>query len=149
MALHSRPILGGLYYAYVFDDISDIFRITDYTSYCEDASSDGLYPISVEYWPKGELLAQSIESEVVNDLEALGVINSRSEVESVTISSVPAAFPDPSLDNVHSLEGVFEYISGAGLTNLEVTGPLSREGVFFLHEVLKSGYEAIKERNWV
>jgi protoporphyrinogen oxidase len=149
VALHSRPNLGGLYYSYVFDEISDIFRITDYTSYCVDACSDGLYPISVEYWPKVDLDARSVEGVVVHDLQVLGVINSKSEVESVCVSSVPAAFPDPSQDNVHSLEKVFGYIAGAGFANLEVTGPMSKEGVFFLHEVLRSGYETIKSRHWV
>lgn len=149
VALRSRPNIGGLYYAYVFDDISDIFRITDYSSYCEDACSDGLYPISVEYWPRVDLDTRSVEGKVVSDLEVLGVINSSSEVESVNVSDVPAAFPDPSHDNVHSLEKVFGYISETGLTNLEVTGPLSKQGVFFLHEVLKSAYDTIKARNWV
>jgi hypothetical protein len=149
VALHSRPNLGGLYYAYVFDKISDIFRITDYTSYCSDASSDGLYPISVEYWPKVGTQTQSIEHEVLQDLQALGVIGSKSDVQSVCISPVPAAFPDPTLENVHALEKVFGFISGTDLTNLSVTGPLSKPGVFFLHEVLRSGYEEIKRRNWV
>ena len=149
VALHSRPNLGGLYYAYIFDKTSDIFRITDYTSYCADASSDGLYPISVEYWPEGATETQSIEHAVVQDLQALGVISSGSDVQSVCISPVPAAFPDPTLENVHALEKVFAFISGAGLTNLAVTGPLSKQGVFFLHEVLRSGYEEIKQRNWV
>jgi phytoene dehydrogenase-like protein len=149
VALHTRPNLGGLYYAYVFDNISDIFRITDYTSYCADASSDGLYPISVEYWPKVGAQMQSLEEEVLQDLQALGVISARSDVQSVTISSVPAAFPDPTLESVHSLERIFEFISDAGLANLSVTGPLSRQGVFFLHEVLRSGYQEIKQRDWV
>jgi phytoene dehydrogenase-like protein len=149
VALYSRPNLGGLYYAYVFDNISDIFRITDYTSYCADASSDGLYPLSVEYWPKVGAQTKSVEDEVLQDLQTLGVISSRSDVQSVCISSVPAAFPDPTLENVHALERVFSFISGAGLTNLSVTGPLSKQGVFFLHEVLRSGHEEIKRRNWV
>lgn len=149
VALHSRPNLGGLYYAYVFDNTSDIFRITDYTSYCPDASSDGLYPISVEYWPKVGGQTQSVEDEVLKDLQVLGVISSKSDVQSVCISSVPAAFPDPTLENVQALERVFDFISGTGLTNLAVTGALSKRGVFFLHEVLRSGYEEIKRRDWV
>jgi len=51
--------------------------------------------------------------------------------------------PIPSIENLNSLNGLRETISGKGISNLVLTGMLAGKDTFFIPEVLTDAYNKL------
>ena len=78
--LKHYPNMGELYYFYNFDNFSEIFRVTNFTAYCANATNDNRFPICVEYWSKDVLTEDQIRSRTINDLLQMNVIEDSESV---------------------------------------------------------------------
>ncbi len=139
--------LGPLYYLYNFDRSSRIFRVTNYSNYCPDACSNSMIPVCVEYWGSKNMSDSEIERNTRRDLVKLGILDSEDQIIHLELSKNPILFPTPTLKTVDSIRRVNEHISGLQISNLVTTGTLSSPSIFFLHEVLKDGYQKIFRGN--
>ena len=147
--LDKDPKMGGLYYFYNFDEISGIFRVTNYSSYCADAIKNGTFPICVEYWMPKEANEEEIVTEVSNDLIEMGIIGSEAEILFAEVSPQPILFPNPSVEALTSIRNAVAIVDEKKIKNLILVGPLTSKDTFFLHEVLKIGFKKIKEKGWL
>ncbi len=147
--LKHYPKMGELYYFYNFDAASEIFRVTNFSSYCPDASKEGRYPICVEYWSKDPLTEDQITSNTIADLLKMAVISDSESIISAEVSRFPILFPTPSIDAINSLNEASKVLDQNNIENLVLTGALSSKNVFFLHEVLKSGYDSLCRKGWI
>jgi hypothetical protein len=147
--LKHYPKMGELYYFYNFDASSEIFRVTNFTAYCPDASSNNRFPICVEYWSKDVLTEDKIESNTLNDLIKMKVIEDRESVLHAEVSKSPILFPTPSVEAINSINDACDVLAKKKIDNLVLTGALSSKNVFFLHEVLKSGYKSLCTKGWL
>jgi hypothetical protein len=141
--------MGELYYFYNFDVSSEIFRVTNFTAYCPNATKDGRYPICVEYWSKDVLTEDQMKAKTVNDLIAMKVIENSSQILYAEVSNLPILFPTPSVEAVDSINEARNVLDKKSIENLVLTGSLSSKNVFFLHEVLKNGYESLRMKEWL
>jgi hypothetical protein len=141
--------MGQLYYFYNFDKSSDIFRVTNYSAYCPDASTDNRFPVCIEYWAKSDLSDQQIMDQSISDLLRMGIILSKDSVLAAEVSPVPILFPTPSLEAVNSIRDASKLLDRMKIRNLVLIGPLVMKDVFFLHEVLKAGFSLMKEKGWL
>jgi protoporphyrinogen oxidase len=149
LLLKNEPRMGGLYYFYNFDELSNIFRVTNYSAYCSDAAKNGTYPICIEYWTKDDLTDDEIKNTVVLDLVKMQIIASVDEIVFGEISPQPVLFPNPSVEAIDSIRNAIKNLERMNVKNLILIGPLTSNGTFFLHEVLRSGYKLIKEKGWL
>ena len=147
--LNSEPKMGGLYYFYNFDEISGIFRVTNYSSYCSGAIKNGTFPLCIEYWIPKETKEEDIVTEVTNDLIKMRIIDSKSKILFAEVSPQPILFPNPSVEALTSIRNAVAILDKKKIKNLILIGPLTSKDTFFLHEVLKSGYKQIKEKGWL
>ncbi len=149
LTLDCYPNMGELYYFYNFDDYSEIFRVTNFTAYCPDATNYGRYPICVEYWAKDNLTEDQIKTKTIRDLIAMKVIENSGQILYAEVSNLPILFPTPSVEAIDSINEARSALARKRIENLVLTGSLSSKNVFFLHEVLKNGYESLREREWL
>jgi protoporphyrinogen oxidase len=149
LLLKNEPKMGGLYYFYNFDELSNIFRVTNYTAYCIDAAKNGTFPICIEYWAKDNLTDHEIKTAVVRDLVKMEILASEDEILFSEISPQPVLFPNPSVEAVDSIRNAIKNLERINVKNLILIGPLTSDGTFFLHEVLRSGYKSIKAKGWL
>ena len=147
--LNHYPNMGELYYFYNFDPTSEIFRVTNFSSYCPDASSNDRYPICVEYWSKEPLTEEQITKNVVHDLLEMKVIRDTESILSAEVSRFPILFPTPSVEAISSINEASNALAQKNIENLVLSGALSSKNVFFLHEVLKSGYYSLCRKGWL
>jgi oxygen-dependent protoporphyrinogen oxidase len=149
LVLKTKPNMGELYYFYNFDKSSDIFRVTNYSAYCPNVSENSRFPICVEYWSKVELNKEQIRDQTIKDLLRMGIIESDEVVSHAEVSPIPILFPTPSVEAVTSIREASNLVEEKAITNLVLVGPLIKKDVFFLHEILKSGYRLMKEKKWL
>lgn len=149
LLLKNEPKMGGLYYFYNFDELSSIFRVTNYSAYCFDAAKNGIFPICIEYWAKGDLTDHEIKAATVRDLIKMQIVPSEDEILFVEISPQPILFPNPSVEAIESIRNAITLLEKINVKNLILIGPLTSNGTFFLHEVLRSGYKSMKEKGWL
>lgn len=149
VVLNSEPKMGELYYFYNFDKSSDIFRVTNYSAYCPNATDHNRFPICIEYWSKGELSDEEIRDKSLTDLVLMEIIPSRESVSAANVSPIPILFPTPSIEAVTSIKEAIQLIDSKLIPNLTLIGPLVRKDVFFLHEILKDGYSLMKAKGWL
>jgi len=143
LQVRGKVNLGALYYLYNFDRRSRIFRITNYSNYCPDASSNSIIPICVEYWGSENMTDSEIERNTRRDLVRMGIVVSEDQIIHTELGVNPILFPTPTLETIESISRVNELITGTQISNLVTTGTLSSPSVFFLHDVLRDGYEKI------
>jgi hypothetical protein len=149
IVLDRYPNMGELYYFYNFDNFSGIFRVTNYTAYCQDAKKNNRFPICVEYWSKDVLTEDQIRSKTINDLLQMKVIEDSKNVLHAEVSRFPILFPTPSVEAVNSINDATTMLAQKNIKNLVLIGALSSNNVFFLHEVLKSGHESLCRKGWL
>lgn len=149
ISLNSEPKMGDLYYFYNFDEISGIFRVTNYSSYCADAMKNGTFPLCIEYWIHNEMKEEEIITKVIDDLIKMEIIDSTAQILFAEVSPQPILFPNPSVEAMESIRNAVAVLDGKGIKNLILVGPLTSKDSFFLHEVLKSGYKQLKEKGWL
>ncbi len=77
----------------------------------------------------------------------LGILDSEDQILHLELGKNPILFPTPTLKTVDSIRRVNEHISSLQISNLVTTGTLSSPSIFFLHEVLKDGYQKIFRGN--
>jgi protoporphyrinogen oxidase len=149
LLLKNEPKMGDLYYFYNFEELSNIFRVTNYSAYCSDAAKNGTFPICVEYWAKDDLTDHEIKTAVILDLVKMQIIPSADEIVFGEISPQPVLFPNPSVEAIDSIRNAIKNLQRMNVKNLILIGPLTSSETFFLHEVLRSGYKLIKEKGWL
>jgi oxygen-dependent protoporphyrinogen oxidase len=149
IVLNHYPNMGELYYFYNFDNFSDIFRVTNFTAYCANATKDNRFPICVEYWSKDTLTEDQIRSKTINDLLQMKVIENSDSVLYAEVSLLPILFPTPSVEAITSINDARVILAQKKIENLVLMGALSSKSVFFLHEVLKSGHESLCQKGWL
>ena len=141
--------MGELYYFYNFDAFSEIFRVTNFTAYCPDASKNNRFPICVEFWSSDILNDEQIERKTINDLIDMKVIEDKESILHAEVSKLPILFPTPSIEAIDSINNAYNVLAKKEINNLVLTGALSSKNVFFLHEVLKSGYKSLCMKEWL
>jgi protoporphyrinogen oxidase len=145
LVLDQKPNLGDTYYVYVFDQRSNIFRITNYAAYCPDAQRKNRgYPITVEYWSTDDVSDKGILEAVVGDLNRIGVCKSEN-VDYIELSPKSNDFPTPYLDLISSLRQRYDELSRS-VHNIHFLGPFCDGQNFFLHETLVTAYNRINEK---
>jgi hypothetical protein len=77
------------------------------------------------------------------------VIRDSASVLSAEVSRFPILFPTPSVEAISSINEANNAIAQKNIENLVLTGALSSKNVFFLHEVLKSGYYSLCRKGWL
>jgi oxygen-dependent protoporphyrinogen oxidase len=147
--LRHYPNMGDLYYFYNFDISSEIFRVTNFTAYCSDAANGNRFPICVEFWSKGVLTEDQIRSRTIDDLIQMSVIADSESVLYAGVSKLPILFPTPSVEAISSINDAATALAQKKIDNLVLTGALSSKNVFFLHEVLKNGYNSLVKKGWL
>ena len=149
IVLKHYPNMGDLYYFYNFDVISEIFRVTNFTAYCSDAANGDRFPICVEFWSKDVLTEDQIISKTIYDLIKMNVIAGSESISHAEVSKLPILFPTPSVEAIRSIHDARTILAQKKIENLVLTGALSSKNVFFLHEVLKSGYISLFGKGWL
>jgi len=149
LILNHSPNMGDLYYFYNFDVSSEIFRVTNFTAYCPDAANGNRFPICVEFWSKYVLAEDEIRIRTIDDLIKMSVISDSESVLHSEVSKLPILFPTPSVEAIGSINNACIILAQKKIENLVLTGALSSKNVFFLHEVLKSGYISLFGKGWL
>lgn len=144
--LRTYPNSGDLYYFYVFDDKSSIFRVTNYSAYVPDAttSNRGNVPVTVEYWAQDKNSDEEIILVVEKDLVSMGFCTSE-DIASINISNRKNDFPTPDIESLSALRRRYEFLNNLAI-NMTFCGAFSRNDNFFLHENLKHAFFIIKEK---
>ena len=141
-----EPNMPDIYYFYCYDLGFGSFRVTNYSNFCEDASSMGLYPITIEFWPSK--LHHTNTNDISNDfleigvkeLIQFGVIPPESKPVCKYMHDMRLKFPIPSLLNRASNQRISDAIKDLSIDNIHVVGMSSKNDVFLGNEILKQVY---------
>ncbi len=144
LLLRLPPRMGDLHYLYCFDHEYDIFRITNFTAYCDKAPRAGGWPVSVELLMDGLLPdSEKIKLLTLNALKRLKIITSESDVIFSAVEHLNAGWPVPSVNNFQVFAGIRSNIVELGISNLALLGILSEENVFFQRDVLAQAWTKV------
>lgn len=147
--LSQPPLMGELYYCYCYDAGFASFRVTNYGSYCPDASTPGAFPVCVELWPSRlGLSAESISDKecerlAVSELNKMGIIDDSHQVTSVIVGSRGSEFPLPSIENRVGLNEVKARVNALNYSNIIVAGIMAEDGLFFIPDILNDAIPKI------
>lgn len=145
--VRARPALDDLYYAYCGDAGFHSFRVTNYAAYCPEPS--GAFPLTVELLlSEAELAAERERLETLGyaELSRMGMVASepalfaRAEV-------LKYGFTRPSLRNAREMRRVRDAILEAAGPQVSLLGIGSREGLFFMKDVLRETFAFARARS--
>ena len=141
-----NPQSDILYYFYVFDPKSNIFRVTNYSAYVPDAttSNEGKVPVTVEYWTQENFSNEEIAAVVEQDLLSMGFCTSE-DIVSINIPNRKNDFPTPDITSLSALRLRYHILNNLA-NNIAFCGAFSNNDNFFLHENLKHAFFVIKEK---
>lgn len=144
--LFSQPLNAGqLSFIYDYDAGSKIFRIDNYTQYCEGAPRAGGYPVTVESLMYGEFDATTLRTEIIQEMQSVGLLADPTDILFATTEVLDYGFPMLSQRNVQQMNQLREAVQGVGLHNLEVLGVLAKPGLFFESDVLVDTMQVLKK----
>jgi protoporphyrinogen oxidase len=138
--------LKGLYYFYVFDKTSNIFRVTNYNGYCPDAvkANNGLFPLTIEYWTSKKMDSEEILQAAQRDLISMGICNHK-DIVFIEITNKNNEFPTPTKEVMEFIESRYKILNSS-FENLFFCGTFSNSDNFFLHENLKFAFNMVNKR---
>jgi protoporphyrinogen oxidase len=143
------PKMDRLYYFYCFDAGFRVFRVTNYTNYCPQASEGRGYPLCVEMWMRegDDLEPASVVDKSLSELKKFGVIDeSNTVVFSDAYRQTAGGFPLPTVTNVRNVNIIRERVAALNLKNVAPIGVFADKNVFFIKDVLLHMYRvAIEE----
>ena len=137
MIVNKKLNLGELYYLFNFDSSYEIFRVANYSAYCPNSSSDGLYRATVEYWSNSE----SIDIQKVNDeLLRMAIIDEQHKIIFQELAAGPA-FPLQSVKNEECMDDIRKYVHSLALRNVLAFGQSAKKHTFYTPDILRAAFE--------
>lgn len=138
----TRPRLGGVYYAYCYDDGYHTFRVTDPSGYCPAAADEGGWPVAVELWAD-DFAGLDPEALAVDELRRLGVIDG----DAAPLAAghyVGPPVPRFTLASMAALKTVEAAAESLGLANLDRVGVAPQAGRFFFPDIAAHAIETCR-----
>ncbi|HEB61692.1 MAG TPA: hypothetical protein ENI82_00935 [Bacteroidetes bacterium] len=144
--IDQKLTIGDMSYIYNYDKNFQIFRIDNYSSYCENAKRNGFYPISVEMLVKdGDMCEESINKVALQELESFGVLEKNTKIGFSKTEILEYGFPFLSKNNIEIFDNTRNAISKLNIKNLTLIGVLANKDLFFESDIKKDLYYKIKE----
>lgn len=142
--------MDDLHSFFCYDELDlNIYRVTNYANYCEDAKRNELYPLSVEVFfdELGSLDKTEIGELAIAALIKMGVLERTDDVKFIATEFLATGFPKPTNKNVSGMNELRSRIESKQIENLLLCGILSQENLFFMTDVIKRTYDLCKGVN--
>ena len=144
--LIDKPLTcGELSFIYSYDKGSKVFRIDNYSNYCEGAKKDGLYRIGIESVEFGEIDEKKLQTKLIAELIEYNIMSVDTKISFIKTEILENGFPLLTQNNVHVNNDLRENISQLNIRNLTNVGILSEEGLFFESDVIQDTYFKMRE----
>jgi len=144
--------MDDLHSFFCYDDLGlNIYRVTNYTNYCEDARRNGLYPLSVEIFfdEFGSHDKHFIGEQTIEALIKIGVVSHKRQVRFVETEFLATGFPMPTVKNVSGMNEIRSRVEHRRIENLSLNGILSQEKLFYMTDIIKRTYELCKNSEFI
>ncbi len=145
--LRKPPQMSDLHYLYCYQTGSNIFRITNFTAYCDNAPRAAGWPLSVELLMDNQLPSEEeIKESTLHELKKFNIIDSDADVFFSAVETLKAGFPVPSVNNFGVLSDIRAKLFNSEIKNLTLLGILSEDNVFFQRDVLAQIWTKLIEK---
>lgn len=148
--LDQPPIMDRLYYFYCYDANFSTFRVTNYSSYCPDASSTGKYPICIEIWPskigleKSQISSEQAIQIALKEMAMFGIIRDTHQVLFACAEKSAGDFPILTIRNSENYQITRDRIKNQEIKNLVNVGLMAENGLFFLPDILNDAFSKLE-----
>jgi len=136
------PRLGGVYYAYCYDDGFRTFRVTDPSGYCPAAVDERGWPVAVELWAD-DVAGLDPEALAVDELRRLGVID-EGAAPLAAGHYVGPPVPRFTRASMAALATVEQAAAALDLGNLDRVGVAPQAGRFFFPDIATHAIETCR-----
>jgi len=144
--LLSKPLNAGeLSFIYNYDFGSKIFRIDNYSQYCERAPRANGYPITVESLLYTPFEASRLRMDILQEMQSVGLLDGGTDVLFETTEQLQYGFPMLSQRNVQQMNRLRDSIDKCNVQNLQTLGILAKPGLFFESDVMVDTMKALKK----
>jgi protoporphyrinogen oxidase len=142
-----RPsAMADLYYMYCADPAFKTYRVTNYAAYCPDPEP-GSYAVTVELLLGDEdVRAGGFEERALAELRQMGVVAPTAAVRFSRAEVLRYGFPRPTLANAREMDRVRDRVRERVPRRLSLFGIGSREGLFFMTDVLRDTFDFLQGR---
>ena len=142
-----RPTaMDDVYYVYCADPALKTYRITNYAAYCPDPEP-GSYAVTVELLLGDEgLRAGGFEERALAELRQMGALDPTAAVRFSRAEVLRYGFPRPTLANAREMDRVRGDVRQRVPRGLSLFGMGSREGLFFMTDVLQDTFDFLQGR---
>jgi protoporphyrinogen oxidase len=148
--LFDNPLqFDNLYYFYCYDAGFATFRVTNYSGYCPGAIQNNKFPICIELWPSklginsSTISASEAIDIAILELRKFGVLTENNKLFKGWAETKSSEFPLPSIKNSIALKTIKDRVSSLNLKNLTVCGVMAEDDLFFLPDILNSGFSKL------
>lgn len=131
LVVPERPAVD-LYYFYCYQPGSTIFRVTNYAAFCDEPTTDGRWPLSIEVILDGDADDDSLFRAVQPELTRFGF----DDPSLVAVEHLGRGLPIPTLRAAEGFDALRGRVSEHQPPNLHVTGVQAAPGLFFQRAVL-------------
>lgn len=143
LKLKQMQKFGHIHAVLCYDDLGlNIYRLTKYSNYCDDANADGTEKMTAEllFGHDQPIDKDEIRDKTINALQKMGVIESSDDVLFSAVELLPEGFPKPTQKNMQSISILRDRIQNLAIKNLSLTGKMAEKELFFMTDVLQHSY---------
>jgi hypothetical protein len=142
-----RPTaMNDLYYLYCADTGLKTYRVTNYPAYCEEPPERG-FPLTVELLLRDpEVEEGRFQERALAELRQMALLAPGTEVRFSRAEVLRYGFPRPTLANAAEIGRVRAGVLAQLPHRLSLFGLGSREGLFFMTDVLRDTFDFVQGR---